>query len=150
MKRANRWVIVGLIAALGQLAGCAGVPRPNGQAKAAPAQVEQVAGSELRRVTLTDSAAQRLGVQTGVVSEERSPRTKSPQKAVPYSALLYDTSGKTWVYTSPKTNVFVRVEVEVEFIVGNTVYMTKGPDVGTKIASVAVAELYGAETKFGG
>jgi hypothetical protein len=42
------------------------------------------------------------------------------------------------------------MEVEVDFIVGNTVYMTKGPDVGTKIASVAVAELYGAETKFGG
>ena len=99
---------------------------------------------------MTDSAAKRLGVQTGAVSEERSPRNKSPQKAVPYSALLYDTHGKTWVYICPKTNVFVRTEVEVDFIKGSTVYLTKGPEVGTKVASVGVAELYGTETKFGG
>jgi hypothetical protein len=91
----------------------------------------------------------RIDVQTDAVSEQLSPRTKAQQKTVPYAALLYDTRGKTWVYTSPKPNVFVRTEVEVEFIKGGTAYLTTGPDVGTQIAKVGVAELYGAETKFG-
>ena len=154
MKRTNRWVILGLIAALGHLAGCTGALKNsggNGPGKTAPAQVEDPApGSKFRRVTLTESAAKRIGVQTGEVSEENSSRRKVPQKVVPYSALLYDTHGKTFVYISPKTNVFVRTEVEVDFIKGNSVFLTKGPDVGTKVARVGVAELYGTETKFGG
>jgi hypothetical protein len=150
MKRTKRWVILVLIAALGHLSGCSSKNSTDkGQSKVKPASLEQIAGSKFPRVTLTESAAQRLGVRTGEVSEERSARKKDPQKAVPYSALWYDTQGKTWVYTSPRTNVFVRTEVEVDFITGDTVYLTKGPDVGTKIAKVAVAELYGTETKYG-
>jgi hypothetical protein len=150
MKRVNRWLILGVIVAAGQLAGCGGPPSSGSNGKTAPAQVEPIApGSAISRVTLTESAMKRIDVQTDAVSEQLSPRTKAQQKTVPYAALLYDTRGKTWVYTSPKPNVFVRTEVEVEFIKGGTAYLTTGPDVGTQIAKVGVAELYGAETKFG-
>jgi hypothetical protein len=148
MKRVNRWVILGLTAAVGQLAGCGGGPKPAGK-PVSVAQIEQVPGTEVSRVTLTDSAMKRIDVQTDAVSEKRSSRSKTPQKCIPYAALLYDMKGKTWVYTNPKANTFVRAEVEVDFIEGDTAYLTKGPDVETKVAKVGVAELYGTETKFG-
>lgn len=150
MKRVNRWVHLGLIVAALPLSGCGGSSKKASRNdKSHPAEVEKINGSDISRVTLTDSAMKRLDIQTDVVSEAQSPRKKSPQKAVPYSAVLYDTRGKTWVYTSPQPQVFVRKEISVDFIKGGTAYLLDGPDVGTKVAKVGVAELYGTESKFG-
>jgi hypothetical protein len=68
---------------------------------------------------------------------------------VPYSALIYDPQGQTWVYTSPAPRTFVRHKVEVDYIEGDMVYLKDGPPAGTVIASVAVAELYGTESGVG-
>ncbi len=69
-----------------------------------------------------------------------------PQKIVPYSSVLYDVRGNTWVYINPKPLVFVRHAIKVDFIEGNDAVLTDGPAVGTKVVSVGAPELYGAET----
>jgi hypothetical protein len=68
---------------------------------------------------------------------------------VPYSSSIYDPNGKTWVYTSPRPRTFYRKECVVNYIEGDMVFLKDGPPTGTKIASVGVAELYGAEFEVG-
>jgi hypothetical protein len=104
-----------------------------------PAHVEPVPGSALSRVTLTASAAERLGVETVPI------RNRAGRKIAPYSAILYDERGKTWVYTQPARLTFVRAAVEIAAIRGNEAILTSGPPVGTEVASVAAAELFGTE-----
>ncbi len=69
-----------------------------------------------------------------------------PQKIVPYSSVLYDVRGNTWVYINPKPLVFVRHAIKVDFIEGDIAVLTDGPAIGTKVVSVGAPELFGAET----
>ena len=48
--------------------------------------------------------------------------------------------------TSPQPLSFHRALVTVDYIEGNDVFLLEGPAVGTEIATVAVAELYGVDT----
>ena len=62
-----------------------------------PSQVEVIDGSKVKRVILTEKAAQRLDIQTGEVGSEGAGRLTAP-----YSSIVYDTGGGTWVYTVQK------------------------------------------------
>ncbi len=107
-----------------------------------PARVEHVDGLDVARVILTEKAIERIDLQTAKVEE----RTLSVgETVVPYSALIYDEHGGTWVYISPSPRTFQRFEVQVDRIEGNDVILTAGPEAGTVIATVGVAELYGTE-----
>lgn len=108
-----------------------------------PVEVKKIGSSNLSSVTLTDKAIQRLDLKTDSVREQAG------KKVVPYSSLIYDPNGQTWIYISPQPRTFVRHKVEVDKIEADTVILTDGPPVGTVVASVAVAELYGAEFKVG-
>ncbi len=108
-----------------------------------PAKIMKLDGSDLSRVTLTDRAIQRLALKTEQVREQGG------KKVVPFSSLIYDPQGQTWVYTSPQQRTFVRHKVEVDYIEGDLVVLNEGPPVGTVVVSVAVAELYGAEFQLG-
>ena len=148
MNCLNRWLVAGLVAAVPLLVGC----ETQSSAKTEPehpATVEHQEGSEISKLTLTDQAMKRLDIRTGTVSEEKSPRSEQTQKAVPYSSLIYDPEGKTWIYTSPQPRVFVRAPIEVDFIQGDLAYLSNGPEPGTSIATVGVAELYGTEFTVG-
>ncbi len=114
-----------------------------------PVTIEKIEGSELSRVTLSERAIQRLDLKTDEVREVKVKRSTTPRKVVPYSALIYDPQGNTWIYTSPQPRTFVRHKVEVDYIEGDLVVLNDGPPVGTVVASVAVAELYGAEFGMG-
>ena len=141
MQPINRWIVVISITAGLQLFGCQ--RHDDGHHMEHPAKVEHIEGSELSRVTFTEKAVERLDLQTAKVGEARS------QKTVPYSALIYDTHGHTWVYTSPQVRTFVRQQVTVDRIEGDMVYLSDGPPAGTVVASVAVAEIYGTEYAVG-
>ena len=126
------------------LAGCATVT-PEESTGESPVKVEKGdAATDLGRLTLTPEAAKRLGIETTSVSEANG------QAAVPYAAVLYDPQGATWTYTSPSELVFVRSAIDVASIEGDRALLTSGPPVGTKVVTVGVAELYGAETGVGG
>ncbi len=83
---------------------------------------------------------QRVSVELDRVGADK------PQKIVPYSSVLYDVRGNTWVYINPKPLVFVRHAIKVDFIEGDNAVLTDGPAVGTKVVSVGAPELFGAET----
>jgi hypothetical protein len=65
--------------------------------------------------------------------------------SVPYRAVLYDSDGGTWVYTSPQSLVFIRVAVKVDYVDGEVAVLADGPPAGTQVVTVGVTELYGAE-----
>lgn len=69
--------------------------------------------------------------------------------AVPYGALVYGPHGDTWVYTNPQPLTFVREAVSVAFIHGDQAILDSGPAVGTRVATVGVAQLYGEEIGIG-
>jgi len=119
--------------------------QPVSHEKEHPAQVEKIEGSDLRRVTLTSRAMERIDLKTDEVREQRLSRSASAQRVVPYSSLIYDPQGRTWVYTSPQPGTFLRHRVDVDYIEGDLVALKDGPPKGTVIASVGVAELYGTE-----
>jgi hypothetical protein len=145
MKDTNRWVVMAQFAALVfaglQLAAC-------GKHAAShhvehPAEVVAIPGSDLKKVILTERAAQRLDVKTDQVREQGG------QRLVPYSSIIYDPNGKTWVYTSTAPRTFARERIEIDRITGDQVILKSGPNPGTVIASRAVAEIYGTELKVG-
>ena len=115
---------------------------PESEATSEPAVLEPVEGSQLLRVRLTERAAERLGLRTAAV---RGAVADGGTTIVPYSALLYDTSGATWVYTNPGKLVFLRAPVRVARIDGARAFLSSGPPAGAPVVSVGAAELYGAE-----
>ena len=147
MRHDNRLMVAVLVIAGLQLSACQ--QRSAKPQTEHPANVERVDGTELSRVTLTEKAIQRIDLKTDEVREERVTRSTSKQRVVPYSALIYDSHGQTWIYTSPKPRTFVRHKVQVDYIEGNVVVLKDGPPTGTIVASVGVAELYGTEFKVG-
>jgi hypothetical protein len=86
---------------------------------------------------------QRVGVRL------TEPGSDTPKKVVPYSAIMYDVHGDTWVYTNPDPLVFVRHRVAIEHIDQEMAVLREGPDIGTKIVTVGAAELLGAESGVG-
>lgn len=116
--------------------------------------VEPVEGTALHRVTLSARAAERLGIETAVMGQGAAAgvtalagtSARMPARTVvPYSAVLYDARGDTWVFTSPEALVFVRQRVSVDRIEGDRVVLTDGPPDGTTIVTVGGAELLAAE-----
>jgi hypothetical protein len=144
--RSRRWIWVPLLVILPSLPACS-EHDSHATHNEHPAQVERIDGSGLSRVTLTERAVERIGLETVSIREEQL--SGLPSAVVPYSSLIYDPQGRTWIYTSPQLRTFVRLEVDVDRIEGDRVFLRNGPPVGTVVASVGVAELYGTEFKVG-
>jgi hypothetical protein len=144
MKLKNRWIIAILVLAVLQFWACQ--KKDDGHQFEHPSELEEIDGTDFKRVTFTERAMERTGVETTAVWEENS----SPKrKVVPYGALIYGPEGQTWVYTSPQPRVFIRQVVDVDRIEGDKVFLNDGPSVGTLVATVGVAEIYGTESEVG-
>lgn len=124
------------------LAGCS--DDPAAVDKPTPAVVDTVAGIAEKQVTLTKDAAERISLATGAVSAGSGAET-----IVSYGAVIYDAEGLAWAYVSKGENVFIREALTIDRIEGDKAYLSSGPAIGTKVAVVGVAELYGAETGIG-
>jgi hypothetical protein len=109
-----------------------------------PALVEATNDAKIMKVTLTPKAAERLGV---VIDEVRA--DPSGRRIVPYASVLYDLTGKTWVYISADPLTFVRGAVVIDTIKGDNVYLTDGPPAGTKVLAAGVPQVFGTEVKVG-
>jgi hypothetical protein len=126
------------------LAGCGS---ETVEAKSPPAVIEATEIEGINKVTLTEKAAERLDIQTDTVREEQI--DGATKLVVPHSALIYDLAGDTWVYVSPAALTFVREPVTIEAVDGERAILSEGPAAGTVVATVGVAELYGADTGVG-
>ena len=110
----------------------------------APARVEATTDAKIKKITLTPKAAERLGI---LIDEVRA--DPSGRRIVPYASVLYDLSGKAWVYISAEPLSFVRGPVEIDTIKGDNVYLNDGPPVGTKVLAAGVSQVFGTEVKVG-
>jgi hypothetical protein len=134
MKYINRWVIVVLIIVGLQLSACA--PKSEAAEKIAPSMLEPIEGTDLSRVILTEKAAERLGIETVSASGNE----------VPYAAVIYDIEGNTWIYTNPEPLTFVRAPIAIDYIEGDTAFLSEGLASDFTVVTVGVSELYGTET----
>ena len=161
LKSSRRWILGALMVG-GLVAACAAVvllllvSNPSietkaGEAESGAAVVEPVPGTELTRVTLSEQAAERLGIETALVADEdvgSASGATTLRKVVPYSAVLYDVNGEAYVYTSPEPLSFVRAPITVDHIDGDVAVLSDGPSSGTAVVTVGAAELFGAEFEF--
>lgn len=65
--------------------------------------------------------------------------------AIPESAIVYDVHGQPWVYEDLGKNVYARRRVEVARHVGDRAIVSRGIASGTRVVTVATAELFGVE-----
>lgn len=118
----------------------------------APAQVVEIDGSELPNLVLEPRAAERLAIEiteTAEIEMETPDGDSETRLLVPYSAIIYDPDGRTWVYAALDQYTFAREEVAIDYVVDTIAVLAEGPEAGTKVVMVGAAELYGEETGVG-
>jgi hypothetical protein len=144
MKRLHTLLLV--LVMIGSLLLSACSAKPEAPAEVPPVQVEHLSGEQPTRVTLTDDAVKRLDLQTDSVQVATVNGVE--QTVIPYSSIVYDTEGHTWVYTSPQTGTYLRTGVQVESIDGDDAIIAAGLASGTAVVTVGAEELFGSETEF--
>jgi hypothetical protein len=141
-----------LVTAALLLLACSGTSSAT-ETNAAPSKVEPIQGSSVGKVTLLESAAKRLALQTAPLQERpvtpRDAGAPGVRKVVPYAAVIYDLTGAAWVYTSPEALAYVRQPVVIDYVEGEMAVLSAGPSAGTQVVIVGAAELYGSETGVG-
>lgn len=132
-----------LVAAGLALTGCGGsAGADSGPADVASVETPSNGGPGI--VTLVEAAAKRLDIRT-------TPVAAGPAGlVVPYSAVVYEPDGSSWVYVQTKELTYQRAPVTVSSIAGDQVTVSAGPQVGTQVVSQGAAELVGVETGIDG
>jgi hypothetical protein len=139
----HRWVLTGFAVAALALGACnsgSGTSEPKVEA----VTIVEDEATGLKTLTLSDKAAERLGVETAEVAGSGA------QMTIPYAAIVYDSTGKTWTYVNESALTYKRAEITVSEIDGETATLTAGPPSGALVVTTGAAELYGAEIGVGG
>ena len=135
--------VAALVLAAALLVGCAQVKAPSAKPYA-PAHVETPqASTDPKVVTFTDEAARRVGVQTAAVAQD------GEWSLVPSAALIYEKSGASIVFVSPKPLTYQRVKVVVVRDDGTRAWLSTGPATGDLVVTVGVNQVWGAEQGVG-
>ena len=144
MKLNFQWLIMIVMLLALSLSACA--PEAIAEDENKPVSLEPIAGTDLNRLTLTQKAAERLGLETAPVLSQ--PIDGTERLVIPYAALLYDPSGQAWVYVNIEPLVFVRQAITVDSIEGDDVILSDGPDAGATVVTLGATELFGSEEEF--
>lgn len=163
MRERGEWMVAMGIALALALPACSPPAAEGGESPEAPAVVGKADRDGVKSIRLTRQASDRLGIETVLVRDAAAAAGRMPaargsgatarQKIVPYSAVLYDPVGVTWVYTVPRPLTYVREKVVVATVGGargTEAILSTGPPAGTPVVSMGVVELYGAELGVGG
>ncbi len=143
MKGRKLRVLIAGIAAMAVVSVACGDPISDKHVIDEPAEVTEVDGLDVWKVTLTPKATERLGIETTAVG------LADGALIVPSSSLWLDTNGIFWVYTNPEPNVFLRHAVDVVDDDGTRAVLSSGPEAGTTVVTIGVSELYGTEVGVG-
>ena len=81
---------------------------------------------------------QRVGVAIPLRADEES-------LVVPWSAVVHDVHGGTWVYERSAPQTYTRRRVQVKHVVGELAALDGGVKPGTSVVTTGVAELFGTE-----
>jgi hypothetical protein len=104
-----------------------------------PAKLEPIKGTDVQRVIFDAVAAKRVGLKTAPI------RQNGQGTVIPYDAVIYLTDGKTYTYTAPEPLTYVRQEIDIDHVAGDSAMLSDGPPVGTEVVTVGAAEVYGTE-----
>jgi RND family efflux transporter MFP subunit len=88
----------------------------------------------------------RPGEKVGVTVALRVPEESL---VVPWSAVVHDIHGGTWVYELAAPHTFRRRRVEVSYVAGSLATLASGPGPGESVVSEGAAELFGTEFGIG-
>ena len=143
MKYFNLLIVLALLSA-SLLSACGPAAAPEEEVK--PITLEPIAGTNRNHLTLTEEAAERLGLETVPVVAQQV--DGADRLVIPYAALLYDPTGQTWVYVREAPLVFMRQTVTVDTIEGDQVILSEGPKAGTNVVTLGSTELFGSEEEF--
>ena len=83
------------------------------------------------------------------VSVELPLAAESQARVLPWSAVVHDINGGTWVYEQTAPQTFVRRRVQIRFVDGDTAVLEEGPAAGAAVVSTGAMELFGTEFGFG-
>jgi len=128
--------------------GCSEAGASNEENPDTAGTVEEAGEDQPARLTVSERAEQRLGLRTEPVRAG----TGQPgvTEALSYSAVVYDSDGASWAFSSPSPRTYVRVPIVITSITGQTVQLKSGPPVGTQVVVVGAPELVGAEAGISG
>ena len=104
-----------------------------------PAKLEPIKGTDVQRVVFDAEAAKRVDLQTVPI------RQNGQEKIIPFEAVIYDAEGKAYAYTAPEPLTFVRKEIKIDRMDGNSAVLSDAPPASTKVVTVGAAEVYGTE-----
>lgn len=148
MRSNHRWILALLVAGCLPLAACKKMAEEE-EVEGTAAKVvhqDETHPDQPTIITLDEDAVKRIDVQTAAIEDIDVSGAK--QRVMPYAALLYDTEGQTWTFTSAEPMTFVRQRIKVDRIEGDKAILAEGPEAGTKVVTVGVAQLYGSEEEF--
>jgi hypothetical protein len=132
-----------LIAASASLSACGGEASSGYDYETAshhePAKLEPIKGTDVQRVIFDAEGAERAGIQTAAV------RQNGQGMVIPYSAVIYTPEGGTYAYTAPEPLTFVRQEIKIDHMDGDSAVLSDGPSAGTEVVTVGTALVYGTE-----
>jgi hypothetical protein len=104
-----------------------------------PAKLEPIKGTDVHRVIFDAVAAKRVGLKTAPIRQD------GQETVIPYDAVIYSSDGHTYTYTAPEPLTYVRQQIDIDHVVGDSVMLSDGPPVGTEVVTVGAAEVYGTE-----
>jgi hypothetical protein len=104
-----------------------------------PAKLEPIEGTDVQRVIFDAEGAKRAGIRTAAV------RQNGQETVIPFSAVIYDAEGNAYSYTAPEPRTFVRQEIEIDHMDGDSAVLSDGPSAGTEVVTVGTALVYGTE-----
>jgi hypothetical protein len=104
-----------------------------------PAKLEPIKGTDVQRVVFDAEAAKRVGLKTAPIRQD------GQETVLPYDAVIYGADGKTYTYTAPEPLTYVRQEIDIDHVAGDSVMLSDGPPTGTEVVTVGAAEVYGTE-----
>lgn len=84
---------------------------------------------------------ERVGVVVPLVNEATS-------LTLPWSAVIHDIHGGTWVYEAIAERTYSRRRVVVRFVRDSIAVLDHGPGVGAKVVTAGASELFGTEIGF--
>jgi hypothetical protein len=104
-----------------------------------PAELEPIKGTDVQRVIFDAEGAERVGLKTAPI------RQNGQETVIPYAAVIYGADGNTYTYTAPEPLTYVRQEISIDHVAGDSVMLSDGPPAGTEVVTVGAAEVYGTE-----
>jgi RND family efflux transporter MFP subunit len=133
-------------AQVGKLSAPPGTKLPTARPVAAPPSANPLAATvdlyyEMPNTDGKLFPGQRLGVTVPLADARES-------LAVPWSALVFDIHGGTWLYEQSGPHRYTRRRAVVGYTVGDNAVLSSGPPAGTQVVIAGAQELFGAETGF--